>query len=178
VGNPPSLQRRHLATQARRALFHQRRAIALKPPSGTVTTGGIEPEGAIKMMPTQQNAKIGKRTCDSLRLHAGTIAAKLQKEMKNVVLGRRDNGIGDLSRLAALCCGLSQLGSVVRKAIAFAAPPVPEDLVALSRLIGDAVGPAMDYAAFALEPGKEAPGEIAARASMSIERLLAFAGPS
>jgi hypothetical protein len=128
------------------------------------------------MMPTQQNVEIGKRTCDSLRLHARTIAANLRAEMKNVVLGRRDNSIGDLSRLATLCCGLSQFGAVVRKAIALAAQPVPQDLVALCRLTDDAIGPAMDYAACALEPGKRPPADIAARASMSVETLLAFTG--
>jgi hypothetical protein len=129
-------------------------------------------------MPTRQDVNIGQSTVDSLRKHATTIGAKLRSEMKNVVLGRRDNAIGDLSRLASHCCGLSQLGAVVRKAIALAAPAAPPDLVALSMLIDDAVGPVMDYAAFALEPGKNASGDVAPRASMSIERLLAFTAPA
>jgi hypothetical protein len=129
-----------------------------------------------EMMTTHQDVEIGKRTCDSLRVHARTIAVDLQIKMNSVVLGRRDNGIGDLSSLASLCCGMSQLGAVVRKAVALAAAPVPQNLIALSRLIDDAIGSAMDYAACALEPSKGAPRGIAARASMSIDRLLAFTG--
>jgi len=121
------------------------------------------------MVPAKNDVQIVERACDSLCLHARSIAARLKTEMRDIA-----SGTGDLNRLASLCCNLSQLDAVVRKAIQLGASSAPQQLVELSMLIEESIGPVTDYAIREMETEAWMPRPLAADATVRIEKLLAF----
>lgn len=124
------------------------------------------------MMPTYKDVQIGQRTCDSLRAHAHALATALYAEMNQTAARGSKRSWGDPSRLLSLCCSLTQLQAVVRKAIELGAVPVPTALVELANAIERSLGPVMDCAICEIDPDPMICPERAASASESIQRLL------